>query len=330
MSDADAGPAPGGGPTSPRPDGAPPRYRASVLIVSKDRRPVLAEAVHSACRQRAHEVIVIDDGSTDDTEPFIAREYPSVRLIRHDTSRGYIVRRNEGARLARGEVIVSIDDDAVFTGDDTVEQALADFDPARIGAVAIPYTDADTGAQVHQAAPDADRTWIVPSFRGTAYAVRRDVFLALGGFRESLVHQGEEYDLALRMLRAGWLVRAGRSHPIDHRPSPIRDHQRIDMFGRRNQLLEVYTYFPAPWHLVYLAAHAVHGVYLGSVVRRSPAMLRGVIAGLRDVVRSRGEREPLSLREYRLARELWRAGLIELEALDGRLSHPLLPPRAPQ
>lgn len=312
--------------TSPRRCDGALRCRASIVIVSRNRRSVLADAVHSACRQQAHEVIVIDDASEDDTGPFIAREYPSVRLVRHDTPRGYIVRRNEGARLARGEVIVSIDDDAVFSGDDTVAQALEDFDHARIGAVAIPYTDENTGALVHQAAPDPDATWIVPSFRGTAYAVRRDVFLGVGGFRESLIHQGEEYDFALRLLRAGWLVRAGRSTPIHHRPSPIRDHQRIDMYGRRNQLLEVYTHFPVPWNVLYLAAHALHGVFLGAVVRRSPGMLRGVLLGLRDVVRLRSERQPLSLREYRLARELWRARLMDVEALEGRFGgRPALP-----
>jgi glycosyltransferase involved in cell wall biosynthesis len=127
---------------------------------------------------------------------------PVLRLIRHEVSAGYIVRRNEGARLAKGDVIFSMDDDAVFSSPFVVEQTLRDFSHPRIGAVAIPYIEPHKANTEIQRAPTREDVWITASYIGTAHAVRRDVFLALGGYREHLVHQGEEGDFCLRMLAA--------------------------------------------------------------------------------------------------------------------------------
>ena len=134
--------------------------------------------------------------------PLVTTGSPVLRLIRHEVSAGYIVRRNEGARVARGDVIFSLDDDAVFSSPLVVEQTLRDFSHPRIGAVAIPYIEPHKANKEMQRAPTREDVWITASYIGTAHAVRRDVFLALGGYREHLVHQGEEGDFCLRMLAA--------------------------------------------------------------------------------------------------------------------------------
>jgi hypothetical protein len=95
-----------------------------------------------------------------------------------------------------------LDDDAVFSSPFVVEQTLLDFSHPRIGAVAIPYIEPHKANKEMQRAPTREDVWITASYIGTAHAVRRDVFLALGGYREHLVHQGEEGDFCLRMLAA--------------------------------------------------------------------------------------------------------------------------------
>lgn len=132
--------------------------------------------------------------------PPITTGLPVLRLIRHEVSAGYIVRRNEGARVAKGDVIFSLDDDAVFSSPFVVEQTLRDFSHPRIGAVAIPYIEPHKANKEMQRAPTREDVWITASYIGTAHAVRRDVFLALRGYREHLVHQGEEGDFCIRML----------------------------------------------------------------------------------------------------------------------------------
>ncbi len=83
-----------------------------------------------------------------------------------------------------------------------------------------------------QSPPNTSGTWITDTFIGTAHALRRDIFLKLGGYRDHLVHQGEESDFCIRMLDAGYLVRLGRSDPINHWESPKRDLRRMDFYGR--------------------------------------------------------------------------------------------------
>src|SRR5437016_3111522 len=83
-----------------------------ILIATRNRKEELRVALASAFAQTAQsEVVVIDDGSSDGTPDMVRAEFRQAVLLRRDESRGLIVRRNEGARLTKGDVIFSIDDD---------------------------------------------------------------------------------------------------------------------------------------------------------------------------------------------------------------------------
>jgi glycosyltransferase involved in cell wall biosynthesis len=295
--------------------------KASVVITTKNRREELMKAIESAMGQRGLlEVVVIDDGSTDDTATEVERiaaengwliaegrvapedrpsevgfapsginsestgqaldgprrseigdrgkggaagldarrsaldsapeaqaldagcspldsiaAMPQLRLIRHEESRGLIVRRNEGTRVARGGVIFSLDDDAVFSSPFVVQQTLRDFSHPRIGAVAIPYIEPHKTNTEMQRAPTREDIWVTASYIGTAHAVRRDVFLALGGYREHLVHQGEEGDFCIRMLAADAAHVGDRRWKIEDREAamPPMDDRGGRMVERR-------------------------------------------------------------------------------------------------
>ena len=288
---------------------------ACVVIVTKNRRHELVAAVQSAVAQTAGpEVLVIDDGSTDDGAETIEREFPAVRVIRHRESRGLVVRRNEAARLTGADIVFSIDDDAALTSARTVEQTLREFDAARIAAVAIPFVEPRKNNHVMQRAP-GDGVWITDSYIGTAHAVRRDVFLKLGGYRERLVHQGEERDFCMRLLSAGYVVRVGTADPIHHYESPKRDWSRMDYYGRRNDVLFAWHYVPMPHlplHLAGTLANAVRSAWQAGRVSR---MAAGSVAGLSDGFTHPRDRQPVSTTVYRLHRRLKKSGPARLEAL---------------
>jgi GT2 family glycosyltransferase len=294
---------------------------ATVAIVTRNRGAELRSALSSATSQHgAVEVLVLDDASDDRETEDVAREFPEVRFVRFEERAGLVVRRNDAARLASGPVIVSIDDGAVFSSDDCLLQTLRDFDHPAIGPVAIPYDDIAVGSTAfRQRAPEGGGIWVAPTFSGGACAVRRDVFLALGGFREQIVHQGEEVDFCLRLLSAGYVVRLGRGSPIHHRPSPTRDLDRMDTYRRRNELLFSFTYFPLPLALAVMAGYAVRGMVHGFRVRRPYAMLHGIMAGVEVCLRLRRERRPVGWRLAMLHLRLRRAHALRLEALAPRL-----------
>ena len=292
---------------------------ASIVITTKNRVDDLVVAVQSAIEQTVDcEIIVIDDGSTDQTATEIRSRFNSVRLIRHEQSLGYIVRRNEGAQLASCEIVFSIDDDAAFVSKNTVKQTLAEFSDPHVGAIAIPFIDIRKGPKVCQSAPAADGVFVTASFIGTAHALRREMFLQLGGYRSFLKHQGEEGDYCIRMLSHGFLVRLGRADPIHHFESPKRDYRRMDIYGRRNDILFCWYNAPLSDFPISLAGTVVNGLRHGVRCGRFFVMVQGLLTGFAAITRVWGERAPVSKKCYSLFRRLKKCNYVEIGSIVGQ------------
>lgn len=296
-----------------------PSPSVTVVITTRNRSTDLARSLASTLTQDVPmEVLVIDDGSTDGTAEMVREKFPSVRLERSEASQGYIVQRNRAAHLATGKILVSIDDDAVFTSPHTVGQTVREFSDARIGAVAIPFRNADR-EEVLQRAPDPEQIWITDRFIGTAHALRRDVFLRCGGYRDFFVHQGEEGDFCLRMLNEGFVVRLGSADPIHHLESPRRSFDRMDFYGRRNDILFASLNVPWPWLVPHLAATTLNGLATARRVGRYRQMLLGLAHGYGDAVKLPVQRKPVSPKIYRLSRHLKKQGAVPLSEVASLL-----------
>jgi hypothetical protein len=90
----------------------------SVVIPTYNRAAYLAEAIDSVRDQRYRrlEIIVVDDGSTDDTRAVAARYARAIRYVwQPNSERG--AARNHGLRLARGEFVAFLDSDDLWTPD---------------------------------------------------------------------------------------------------------------------------------------------------------------------------------------------------------------------
>jgi glycosyltransferase involved in cell wall biosynthesis len=296
--------------------------KAAVVIATKNRKDDLRRAISSAvCQIHPVEILVLDDGSTDGTPDMVATEFPQVRLERTSASLGYVAQRNRGALLCSGEIIFSIDDDAEFSTAGVVEQTLEGFCHPRVAAVAIPYKEPHKSADTFQHAPDGDGIWIADTFRGTSYAVRRDVFLALGGYRGHITHQGEEMDFCIRLLNRGYVVRLGAGDIVLHHEAPRRDWQRMDFYGRRNDILFAWRNVPMPYLAAHLLATTLNGLGCAFRTRRASPMIRGIVSAYSDIVLNWQWHEPVSRNSYRLHRLLKKGGprkLIEIEPLLSR------------
>jgi glycosyltransferase involved in cell wall biosynthesis len=282
----------------------PSQAKATVLITTRNRIGELRRAIESALSQTAAlEIIVVDDASEDGTAEVVASTYPTVIVHRSAQRRGLVVQRNLGVRLAAAPVVVSIDDDAIFSTSHTVEQTLSELDHPRVGAVAIPLVDVARSSAIQQHSPSHNGIHVALTFRGGAFAVRRDVFLAVGGFREVIVHQGEERDYCIRMLAAGFVIRLGRADPVHHFESARRDRRRMDLYGRRNDILYSWHNEPFPYAPLRMAEMTVKGIGWGFKVGRPLSMLRGLAMGYRACWAERGQRAPVPREIARLARK---------------------------
>jgi GT2 family glycosyltransferase len=218
-------------------------YTISVVIVTHNRSHILVSCLDHLHQQtlKPKEILVIDNGSTDDTQSLVSSRFPHVRLIRSEQNLGIPAGRNLGYRLAEGDICVTLDDDAQFE----IPEALAKLpdyfaqDPA-LCCVSFRVKDLQ-GTTVRRFIPRRDRR-IMPddcqgaSFVGTGHAMHRARFLALGGFWERLgLYFGEEPDLSYRILEANYHILHSHSISVLHGETPhARPPARRLYHGTRN------------------------------------------------------------------------------------------------
>jgi GT2 family glycosyltransferase len=309
------------------------KVSVTVALVTRDRKTELRKALRSVLEQdTTPEIVVLDDASTDGTSEMLRDEFPSVRVHRQEPALGTTLARNLVTSLAGSDIVIHLDDDAWFTSGETVSRTIADFDHPRVGIVAVPFVDLVDGRQTARnvRAPDHD-VWVAATYTGASYAARTDIFTQVGGYDREYRMYGEERDLSLRLLAAGFVTRMGSAEPVVHAPSPTRSLVRMDILGRRNEIVWSWRSFPAPWHLLYIAGYVVMGLWVGIRVRRLRRMIRGVIEGFRAIPTV--HRDPVSRETFALDRRLRRKGprrLSEIESMLPPLAEVAQPARAPR
>src|SRR4051812_41078429 len=91
----------------------------SVVIPAYNAAEFLQEAVESALAQNVSdsEIVIVDDGSTDETgrlAAMLAQRHPEIRHLTHEENRGGGATRNTGVRLSDGEYVFNLDADNVL------------------------------------------------------------------------------------------------------------------------------------------------------------------------------------------------------------------------
>ena len=293
---------------------------ATVVIATRNRKDLLRRAIASSFAQDVPvEVIVLDDASTDGTGAMMAAEFPHVRYERSEVAGGPTVSRNKGARLASCEIIFPIDDDAEFVSPATVRQTIAEFDNPRVAAVGIPFINVRVDQTVRQIAPDANHIYATNAYIGCAHALRRSVFLAVGGYREQLFYMGEESDVCIRLLAKGYVTRLGRAEPMHHHESPLRNSRWAELYARRNDVLFGWHNVPAialPLRWIRVVAGTIrHAAGRGAVL----VTLEGLTWGFASVPKYFRKRSPVSRHVYLLHRTLIDGYAVPLEEIEGKL-----------
>ena len=168
--------------------------------------------------------------------------------------------------------------------------------------MAIPYIEPHKANCMMQRAPDAESLWITDRYIGTAHAVRRALFLELGAYRENLIHQGEEGDYCIRMLNSGFMVRLGRSDPIIHNESPIRNLERMDYYGCRNSILFLWQNVPLKFLSLYLFGTTFNCLRWTFLPKRLWTRIKGLLAGYYNCFPAK--RDPVSEKTFNYWRSL--------------------------
>ncbi|MCH9647358.1 MAG: glycosyltransferase [Deltaproteobacteria bacterium] len=184
----------------------PEEPRVSVIIPTFNRCVWLARAVRSVLAQSrpAAEILVVDDGSTDDTRSVVESEFPSVRYLRQENL-GVSAARNRGLAAATGNWLAFLDSDDEWLPEKLSRQLAA---LEREGSYRICHTDEiwiRNGRRVNPRRRHAKPTgWVFQqclplcALSPSAVMLHRSVVQEVGGFDESLP-VCEDYDLWLRV-----------------------------------------------------------------------------------------------------------------------------------
>src|SRR5438309_7138790 len=167
--------------------------RLTVGVVTKSRPDTLRRCLSSLAliADLLAEVIVVDDTSDIPVDAAIRQIPPAVlgrvRTIRQANHEGYIVARNRIVRESTTEYVLLMDDDAWLLDGAGIREAVALLDGSRsVGAIAFAMATSDGSPWDSRMQPaPVTYTCSVPSFIGFAHMLRRSIFIALGGYRES-------------------------------------------------------------------------------------------------------------------------------------------------
>lgn len=180
--------------------------RVSVIIPTYNSGPLVVEAVESALAQTAppHEVIVVDDGSTDDTADRLTRFGDRIRYVRQTNAR-VAAARNNGVRTATGDAVAFLDADDVWHPEKLARQVAAlDADPdlGLVGTDVFPWPGGLPDPPVASAVTRYTTDAMLPNnpITTSSVLVRRAVLDRAGEFDRQLFGP-EDYDLWLRCSR---------------------------------------------------------------------------------------------------------------------------------
>lgn len=201
---------------------------------------------------RGCEVLVVDDGSTDSTQRVLAGYGNAITPVRLPSNRGYAAACNEGARLARGDLLVFLNNDTEAQPG-WLEALIRHIDEhpgaAAIGAKLLYPTGAvqHAGVVIGQDGyphnlyaglpaehPAVNRSRRLQAVTGACMLVRRDAFEAASGFDSGFHNSLEDVDLCLRIGEAGGEVHYCHEAVVTHLESASRG--RDDRFEQSVRL----------------------------------------------------------------------------------------------
>jgi GT2 family glycosyltransferase len=247
------------------------------------------------------EILITADGCTDGTVDFVKAEIPQARLIVNAQGGGSIAARDRMIREARGDLVLSLDDDSYPQEPDCLDQIVSLFEERpQMAVLHFPQcTD-----EYPETLPRFDFGPARPtrSFSSAGAVLRRSMYLELPGFELSFFHAYEEPDYALQCVASGYEIFYSPRVSIRHHYSGLaRNEMRTHHRHARNEFWSTVMRCPFPQVLL-LAAYRVVSQFryawsrgLGWAVRE-PAWWAQALSG---IPRCLGRRKPVSWAGYR-------------------------------
>lgn len=232
----------------------------SVIIPTFNRGHLISRSIKSVLNQtfKDYEIIVVDDGSTDNTEEVVKQlNLKNLIYVKHKTNKGASAARNTGITISKGDYIAFLDSDDIWLND-KLEKQLNVFKSASLDTAVVhcgvQYVDINTQQPLTQ--------WIIKGdvnkniFNNFGYApgtptmlIKKEALLDVGLFDEEIPSH-EETDLSMRLAKKykfalvdEFLVVASKNHnQITANPSLFMRGKEIIYQKHKNSLTNYLAY----------------------------------------------------------------------------------------
>jgi glycosyltransferase involved in cell wall biosynthesis len=269
----------------------------SVVIPTRNRAARVGQAIEKclALSPPPSEIIIVDDCS-DDASAAALRSFEGgiVKYLRLPTNEGQALARSVGFATAKGKYLVSLDDDSWFLEPDALAKICARFDQLpNCGLLAL-----NGFSPLAPVEPAQDRLTLVADHLTCGAAYRSSVLKQTGYHVAFLRYEGEESDLSVKVIDAGFDIVHDASirffHDYDPSKRSAATLAAVRRLAVRNDLLRPWIYFPLDIALAVTAWRAGSHLAWGIRHRALWQTLRGYLGFLRFLPRAIEHRRPIS------------------------------------
>lgn len=249
------------------------RPLASIIIITYNSSQFIVSCLQAlqANTDYPHEIIVLDNASTDNTVQLIQELFTAVQLQVNEANIGFAAANNRAAQLATGEYLTFLNPDTivkknwlqplieVINTDKTIgavtPQIVFAHEPDRVNTCGntvhfsgLTYCE-KYGKLVSNAPP-----YTVSAVSGAAFVMPKELFSSLGGFAEKFFMYYEDTELSLRMRCAGYFCTAVPKSIVHHAYIPSFSPQKV-FYLERNRYLSLFSL--VNWWLLLLMAPSI-------------------------------------------------------------------------
>jgi GT2 family glycosyltransferase len=247
------------------------------------------------------EILIVLDGCTDGSKEDVTAKFPEVTVVENSVKQGSVPSRDTAFRMAKGDIIVSLDDDSYPLQRDFI---------ARVARLATDHPEAGVFAfrEVRSEWPKSYRPsshqhsgHYVGSYANCAGAIRRSLYGGVVSYPRFLYHMYEEPDSCLQAYGAGYAAWYEPSILIFHHASPVeRNVIYRHHLNARNEFWSVIMRCPLPhclWVAPYRATRQIiHAASNGwPWVKKEPDWWLAAASGISQCWR---ERRPVPWKVY--------------------------------
>jgi GT2 family glycosyltransferase len=200
--------------------------KVSIIIVNYNGKKFLEQCLSALFKTdyplSCYEVIMVDNGSMDNSVKYVKENFPFVRIIALSKNYGFTGGCNKGVKGARGEFVAFLNNDTVVDKNWLRELVKVMQINKKIGMcgskiifIEKPEIVQYAGGYLHllgaifdpfhESKPDRD-FYYVGSICGASFLIRKDLFEKVGGFDEDFFLYADEVDLCLRVWLVGYRV----------------------------------------------------------------------------------------------------------------------------